>query len=404
MTPRPTPQEVTAHPTRRVGIDALRGLAVILMLQQHLVVWLWRLPIHRLRAAFAEHPFVLGLNSVGGLAAPIFVALAGVGVTLLAAGTGPADRRLVSRGCVVLLLGYALNLLTPVWFGPRSWYVLHVIGLCLVLSPLLRRMSDRWLIAVFVATLATTVLLQHLLKTPSVLGNHRMRDVSLAGGPLRLALVEGHSPVFPWLAFFVAGLVTGRRLLDGRMRRVAAAACIALALAVALALAGSVGGEDLRTSVLWPAVALSWRLYPLRLPTLLALMSAVLFGVWLFARLEDTESPGPRPAGRPRWKAPLVSLGRTSLSLFVFHVVVFKQLSFTFGLYKRLGAAPALACAAAIIAALTAVSWWWGRHGYAYGAEWLVRRVDRIARRCKRSGRGQRPGEDASGEDRGDPG
>jgi uncharacterized membrane protein len=402
MTRRPTPQDVTAHPTRRVGVDALRGLAVILMLQQHLVVWLWRYPVNRLRAAFPEHPFVVGLNSLGGLAAPVFVALAGVGVTLLAAGTelpsrplcarptsavdriaGSADRRLVSRGCVVLLLGYALNLLTPFWFSPGSWYVLHVIGLCLVLSPLLRRMSDRWLIVVFVATLATAVLLQHLLETPPVLGNRRMRDLSLAGGHLRLALVEGHFPVFPWLAFFVAGLLTGRRLLDGRMRRVAATACIALALAVALALAGSVGGEDLRASVLWPAVALSWRLYPLRLPTLLALMSAVLFGVWLFARLEDTESPGPPPARRWRLCAPLVSLGRTSLSLFVFHVVVFKQLSFTFGLYKRLGAAPALAWAAAIMAVLTAFSWWWGRHGYTYGVEWLVRRADKIARRRK---------------------
>jgi hypothetical protein len=154
-------------------------------------------------------------------------------------------------------------------------------------------------------------------------------------------------------------------------------------------------------------------------------MSAALLGVRLFARLDGTESSGPRPAGggrgpdqaeglprrpddgarparRSRWSIPLVSLGRTSLSLFIFHVIVFKQLSSTFGLYKRLGAAAALALAAAVIAALTTFSCWWGRYGYACGAEWLVRYADKIARRCRGSGCSQRPSEDASGEDAGD--
>jgi uncharacterized membrane protein YeiB len=113
-------------------------------------------------------------------------------------------------------------------------------------------------------------------------------------------------------------------------------------------------------------------------------MSAVLFAVALFVWLEMR--------GPPRWRVPravaiaamarrrLVDLGRTSLSVFVFHIFVFKQLSRTLGLYKRLDAAPALAAALAIIVAFAAFSWWWGRHGYAYGAEWLVRRLDGVVR------------------------
>ena len=118
---------------RRIdSFDLLRGVAVLLMMEQHLGVWLWRGPApgHRI----TDYPVLLGINILGGGAAPAFLMLAGVGAALFLgraerSSLRAARRVLGTRGVTILLFGYLLSLLTPSWFTLRSWYVLHLIGL-----------------------------------------------------------------------------------------------------------------------------------------------------------------------------------------------------------------------------------------------------------------------------------
>lgn len=49
---------------RLLSLDALRGVAVILMMEQHLGVWLPR------RSGLTQGPLYMALNGLGGLAAP----------------------------------------------------------------------------------------------------------------------------------------------------------------------------------------------------------------------------------------------------------------------------------------------------------------------------------------------
>ena len=76
---------------RWTGIDALRGLAVLLMITQHVAYWI----------CFPRGAgwVVQATGALGGLAAPIFVTLSGVGVAFTSKRHAAADcdRLLVIR-------------------------------------------------------------------------------------------------------------------------------------------------------------------------------------------------------------------------------------------------------------------------------------------------------------------
>src|SRR5690349_4071162 len=100
--------DATTTKPRLLGLDALRGIAVFLMIEQHLGVWLWHGPA---RGETLEHDY-LGLmifNALGGGAAPAFVTLAGIGSSLLVTARllrdQNPDKTLAMRGIAVLGFG-----------------------------------------------------------------------------------------------------------------------------------------------------------------------------------------------------------------------------------------------------------------------------------------------------------
>ena len=60
---------------RLYGLDAMRGLAVLLMIEQHLGVWLWKGPARGMR--HMDYPILAGFNALGGGAPPRWVTRAG---------------------------------------------------------------------------------------------------------------------------------------------------------------------------------------------------------------------------------------------------------------------------------------------------------------------------------------
>ncbi len=116
-------------------------------------------------------------------------------------------------------VGYALNLASPHWFGPASWYVLHLLGLSIMLSPLLLRLPSAALAALILALILAAPFFQIWLHTPLLMGNRFMNDAGRPGSIFRLALFEGHFPVFPWLSFFLAGILFQRNISAGRAGR-----------------------------------------------------------------------------------------------------------------------------------------------------------------------------------------
>ncbi|TPV95317.1 MAG: DUF418 domain-containing transporter [Myxococcales bacterium FL481] len=373
--------------SRRLHLDALRGLAVLLMIEQHLGVWLWRGPLRG--ETLADYPWLVGINVLGGGAAPLFVTLAGAGVTLLARQRPDCGGVLVRRGVMVLAFGFALSLATPSWFTPRSWFVLHLIGVMIVAAAGLRHLSTRHLLLLAALVLAVTVVGQSWLDTPVPMSNRRMGGVllvdgeraRLAGGIVRLAAFEGHFPVFPWACFFTVGMVAARWLADGQAGKLvrygvgmgAAGGVLAGLGAIssvrkALRTAGDLdGAAGVVASALDRVVAFNVPFYPASPAFVLLLAGVVLCSIAVGDRWERRRSISTT--------TPLVSMGRASLTLLIAHVVLVREGAHATGIWCTLTATQVGGVLIGVLVFAAVATRAWARRGYAYGAEWLLRRV-----------------------------
>lgn len=361
--PRALPVSAPPTPSRRLlSLDALRGIAVFLMIEQHVGIWMWRGPgpgqTHN------DFPVLVGFNALGGMAAPLFVSLAGMGSALfVAAGRPRTDITLVRRGLVLMLFGLALNLMTPSWFSWGSWFVLHMMGFAMALAPLWRRLSTRGLLVACGVVLVATVAVQLWLPTPIPLHNPRMKDLGLPGGALRLAVAEGQFPILPWLCFYLAGFVAGRWIKEGQLERVAG-------LGVAFAILGG-GGHLLSGVIAHPWVERAFELHLGFYPASVAIVGLLLGGaLLLIAFVAWVETRRSITKGHP-----LVTLGRASLTLLMLHVVLFREVSRPIGWWRGHSAELALTVVFTFVALAVVGSWLWQRVGYRYGAEWLLRKI-----------------------------
>lgn len=352
-----------AKPRRLLALDALRGIAVFLMIEQHVGIWLWQGPGPGQRQL--DFPVLVGFNALGGMAAPLFVTLAGMGSALMVAAARPGtDSTLVRRGLVLMLFGVALNFLTPSWFSWGSWFVLHMMGFAMALAPVWRRLPTPALLVACGVVLVATVAVQLWLHTPIPLHNERMEDTSLPGGPLRLALAEGQFPILPWLCFYLAGFVAGRWVHAGRLLRVAV-------LGLSFAAVAGVGRLLLMSGVRHPWVERGFELHLGFYPASAAIVGFLLGGAllliagvaWLETRREIGEAN------------PLVTLGRASLTLLMLHVVLFREASRPIDWWRNLPANTTLLVIFTFVIAAAVGTRLWQRVGYRGGAEWLLRKL-----------------------------
>lgn len=351
---------------------------MVLMVQQHLGFWLTS--AHKVQTGLL--PLVVGLNSLGGAAAPLFVFLSGVGVSL---GKRLTNAALVRRAFALAVCAYLLNLACPSWLSPGSFYVLHLIASFWLLAPFLRNAGDRWLLGLALVLLLLTVVVQTALGTPPYLSSARLQNTSLPGGALRLALAEGHFPLLPWLSFAVLGIWAGRRLPTGQTSRLYVLAGVLLGAYLLLRLPRfALPVRELRR-LPWRSVV-DFTFYPASVAFVLGLAGVcVVLLAWVSRKngadaSSQTNAPSSieQPAkGVAAW---LVELGRTSLTLLVAHVVVFRQGSTALGLYQRVAPGVTLLVIALVLVGWAVLARAWGRAGYRYSLEWWLRRAGDGAR------------------------
>ncbi len=350
-------QALPAVQQRWLSIDALRGVAVLLMIAQHVTYWICY-------PAKSGH-VLLFTGAMGGLAAPIFVTLAGLGATFLAQRRDDCDRTMVIRGVMVICYGYLMNFLTPHWFDPASWYVLHMIGFALMTAPLLRRMPTRALMWLFFVVLVTTIVLQTWLDTPYRLFNNNMDSPTKPGGLLRFIAAEGFFPVFPWLAFFIAGMITGRWLLEGRLSNVWRAGVFLFAIMAVLLAFYYSGISFTRSKSLIRFFMLRTTFYPAMTPITLFLIGISLLFVYLSIQLDKKITF--------RSSNFLVCLGRASLTFLILHVAVIREGAFHFRYWHTLSGVPGALTVLAILAFFSVAAVLWRKVNYRFGFEWLLR-------------------------------
>lgn len=293
---------------RLAGIDLARALAMLGMLVEHTIQY-----------PTLEPKGVLW--SVYGRSAPLFVLLAGVGLTLGTAGRRPLSRAMVvARAPFLLLVGMTLSL----WVDGvilQSFALFFLVGVCLVRVP-------RVVLAVLtVACLVGGPLYLTVLRRAGDLTAFGYRsDVGFDGLTHPWTLVRGlvleFYPAVIWLGFFFAGMLLGRFDLRsaGTGRRLFAGASVAAALLFTIGWAGSraYGPEPFPFS-LAPASpttwAEHWTTYGFSNAVGWAVSSTALALAVVGASLVLVELAG-------RWRrllAPVVALGAMSLSFYVLH-------------------------------------------------------------------------------------
>jgi len=335
---------------------------VLLMVQQHLTVWLWDNSWGNIQQMMQQYPGILAMNALGGVAAPLFITIAGW--SAVRANKKYGTKTIVMRAVALLACGYLLNILVPSWFSLFSWGVLHTIGFAVLISPLLSRVSWRLLLLIGIVVVFVSPCAHWLLQTPFYYNNARMENWQVAGGMFRLMFLEGQFPVFPWLTFFIAGMLVARsrqQALTVHLVSFAAIAGIGFALHV---LKNVLDPAIVEKTPLIYALQLKAHIFPLLTPLLLILSGVSGILLVTFNRLKSAKL------------LDLIAIyGKYSLTILITHIVLFRELPIQMGVYKSLSTPGMLLTMGAVIGAYGLIGWLWARRGFVGSFEWALRYV-----------------------------
>ncbi len=350
-------------------MDTLRGLAVLLMVQQHLQSWLWEVKWISYSFTWPKYPIMLSLHFTGWFAAPLFLILAGAGAAIMHESGTPYSVY-IKRGLLIVTCGYLLNFITPNWFDPGSWYVLHTIGFSIIIAPFLNRMGNRHLFVLTILIIIIPVFLQTYLKTSLMPGNDDMNNIYLSGGIFRLIFAEGHFPIFPWLGFFVIGIISRRLVKLHRYN-------ILLFISIILTGTGIFLGSLYNHGYFFATGGKLFRLFvPLQYfyPPLPAFIFFIMGISLLFFYLVSKNYK----LFQMNFFAPLNALGRTSLTWFMIHVFIYNQVFWILGFYKIFSANEVIFITLFSITAMLYLSLKWEKHDFLYSLEWFIRKFASI--------------------------
>jgi uncharacterized membrane protein len=212
---------MTAARPRRGYLDWMRGLAVLIMIEAHLLdSWT--------RVGDRQSWHFAWAMILGGFGAPLFLFLAGISVAL-AGGSGlrrtgersASARRIVRRGLWIFALAFLFRLQAWIlgWGAARTLLkvdILNIMGLCIVAGGFLwgTFRGTRSRLAAFGAATLATAFLTPLVQQTALLGP--LPDP--LEGYIRPVAGMSNFCLFPWAAFLFAGGFVGVLIDDVRTR------------------------------------------------------------------------------------------------------------------------------------------------------------------------------------------
>ena len=352
---------------RLIELDVVRAIALIGVCVMNFYGFLINAGGSKTSRNFAERVFDPWQGPLATRFAATFVTVAGMGITLLtrrAAADGgraaiSADRwKLVRRGVLLFSFGYFLN-----WVWPGT--ILFFYGAFFVAGALLFTLRTRWLVAIGVAAAMAAAGLQLWAVQRSEQGHDTgwlfSGEAANTRSPRELlfdVFVRGTHPLLPWLVFVCMGMVLGRMLPFTSLRRVQLAVAGALLLQV---------GYLTRDLVRWHPQLESTiptdRGVLYTLTTIGSTLMAVTLLGWL-AQLTATH----------RITRALGVTGRSTLTLYVGHVLVFNLLVHRLEWVRPGGLGTALLFAGAYWLAAVGAAVLWHRRFSTGPLEWVYRR------------------------------
>jgi uncharacterized membrane protein len=326
----PGREEPGVRRLRRGYVDWLRGIAVLIMIEAHLLDSWTRFPDRQ------TQEFAWAMIA-GGLGAPLFLFLAGVAVPLSAGSkfrrsgdVRSASLTVVRRGLEIFGLAFLFRIQAWVlgWSSPRALLkvdILNIMGPSIVAAAALwgAARTTRGRFVTFTAALLAFGLLTPLVRALPVL--------SVLPDPIEAYIrpTAGLSNfvLFPWVGFVFAGALVGLALDTVQTPAGERRANLAFALG-GLAVAISAYAASFRPS--WYPQSSFWTTSPSFFFLRVGIMTAAVAAAYLW------ES---RPGGAERW-SPMRQLGRTSLFIYWIHVeMVYGLISLPWHKHLSLGQA-----------------------------------------------------------------
>jgi uncharacterized membrane protein len=305
--------------TRRAFIDWARGLAVIVMIEAH-AVDAWTRQSDRKTALFGD------LTILGGLAAPLFLWLAGLGVALSAtrtaerAGSRAAVEAACRRGLEIFILAFLFRLqafIVSPGSHPVTLFrvdVLNIMGPAMVAAGLLWMASDRVEGHVLVyASLAALI----SMVTPIVRAAPSVDLLPLwLQWYVRPAGEFTTFTLFPWAAFVFAGAAVGAIIA------VSEGPGVYVALGVAGAALVATGFYAASRATIYSVPVAFWTSSPTWFAIRVGIMLVALASLSAIPALPSLPSRSISPVTRVllSWQTPLSRLGRSSLFVYWIHV------------------------------------------------------------------------------------
>jgi acyltransferase len=212
---------------RFVHVDAMRGLAILCMVQVHTAA-LMPAPVS------IDHPIALFSASIGGMAAPMFVLISGWalqrGLDRRRAMGESVLRWSLTRGGFLIGLQFLLGLLLPQRFDISSPGILTLLGICTLIFPLyyvrdamsIRMGIDprisRTLRAIFVAIFAWLIYTTWTNLQPGPTWTDMIHVKSILDWFVK-AGISGTYPLLPWATYFIIGSILDEKPLEGTAKQ-----------------------------------------------------------------------------------------------------------------------------------------------------------------------------------------
>ncbi len=304
---------------RYSSIDILRTIAIVVMVLVH----------------FAENLSGVHLP-ITGLGAPLFAFLSGLSYCLWVNGLearGKSDeeisKRSIRRGLFVFAVGFFFNILVWLPEGTFNWDVLTFIGAAILLLNGLRRLPLPIPVLVAVLSILVSPLLQGMADYQAYwVEGYFESDLTLSDVLIGF-LATGYFPVFPWLAYSIAGLVTGKLMFSSSLDqdekneltaerktgwKSAMIGAALMALSGFLLLVGPSLPEAIATRLLG-----GWHMFPATIEYVLATIGMAMFLFGIGHQIVDHSPTFARHSG---WLDIAKTFSRYSFTIYVLHHLV----------------------------------------------------------------------------------
>jgi uncharacterized protein len=339
-------------------LDALRGLAVMFMLEVHLGFWWAR--------ELPEGDPLVGLGTaLGGMAAPLFFTVAGAGLVLSRQREfGPFQARNIQRGAVLVALGLVFTLVERAIYGPWGWGVLQCLGVSVIICTLAMKAGPAARAGAGIALMAIAPILRHAAGIPDVLYSDSLMATSSVSAYLSSATLSGYFPLVPWTGLMLLGTVAGELSFpapskDPRVAGPSGKLSLPMAVLASLLIVSGATGA---------AAGMPMEFFPPSLPFCLLASGLCVAAIGVASLLPGRHSDDKR-AG------PLAAAGRLSLTLFVAHHLLGYEAFSAAGLLNSYATSAALAMVLFSWAVALAVAVVWSTKDFRYSLEWLLARL-----------------------------